>query len=722
MHSMLSLFSSNQIKPHTLDFTSSLPSGFTHTRNDGTIASYRDSSGNAQLAASNTAIFDHDSSGNNLGLQCFETRQNKCTNNNVSPTVTTNATASGGTFTADVDDTSALTTAKLHTLGVKVFQLDNSGGGSTVNVTFGGTTGNTNPHSFQIWARMVSGTFGSIQLSGATPGTVSFNSTSYTLVQSENITPSSTTVQMKINAAAGAVIRFTLNQLEEGKFCTPIIKIAGAAQTRANQFTQYANFNTQPWWNPSQGTIIVECRPILGTGQANAAGLLVAGSTGSSPTDAFYLQTNASSHSPDAYGKGNSNTYHISTLSYPLTGRKNSLGIVYSNGITVDGFAGPMATKNTPTAMSTAASSIVNLTIGSFAANTWQFNGWISKVWFFKKALTYRNAARYALGTKTGNSEKGIICAGQSNMEGYFSAASVLTNGGERTGVAQLNTTWGTSTRNWLINASTAGTNIAAWSDGSTAITKWKAIASAYCHAGGSIRGIIWDQGESNLGNTVSTFKTSYLAIFADMRAHLQSLGQGSVPVCIVPLGRLTDDSSSTRNTNCSYLRQAQQELASENSSYICIAPEKSLHPLVDNTHLTDAGYQLSSVLTLRKLLKFTGESISGGVDGPTITNVSRSGATLTVTITHDSGGTDFTPTSGIGGFQFYDNGTSIAISSAVRTNATTITITLASTPSGATKELWYAWGSIYNDNGSTLVRDNSSYAVPLRAKKISVS
>jgi hypothetical protein len=137
---------------------------------------------------------------------------------------------------------------------------------------------------------------------------------------------------------------------------------------------------------------------------------------------------------------------------------------------------------------------------------------------------------------------------------------------------------------------------------------------------------------------------------------------------------------------------------------------------LAGQVHLSRVGYAGNAPLVARIALKATGESVAGGVDGPQITNVSRLVAAVTVTITHD-GGTDFTPTSSIGGFRFYDGTTSteIAISAAVRTNATTITLTLGSTPVSANQKLRYVYDQLYNTDYSTLVIDNSANLLPLR-------
>ena len=721
MHDLFSFFSggSGSISPYTLNFTSVLPSGFTHTRSDK-VSTYRNSDGQMQLATSNAPLFDHDESGEALGLQCFESRVNYCTNHNATPSATTNISVTGDATVSVTTDSTATSSAKLaNVVSGNVFEASGGAAGGTVVIAGGiGATGAT---SASLYARVTAGTSASFGITpDAMAGTIS--GSAYQRFSAENLTATNASDTFVITLPASTTIRLILNQMERGTFASPAIKTAGATATRQKQFTQMADLDDAPWFSSSAGTIIAEVTPASATGQPNASGIVVAGSAGGFPTDAFYMQTNSTSHAPNAYAKGNNVANNVASLSSPLTNRKSSVGIIYRNGVDVRGFSGPVVTSNIATSMTNSATNINTLTVGSFAANTWQFNGWINRIHFFKKALSLKAAAPFAIGSNTGHSERGILFGGQSNAEGFFSAATATTNGGERAGVALLDTVWGTSTRNWLINGATGGTSYVSWQGSAPAITKWKMIAEAFVQGGGTISGIIWDQGESNVGNTASIFKTAYEGIFDDMVTYLAGLGQTGVKICIQPLGRYRLNSSSAHNTNCSYLRQAQQELASENSSTICLGPEKSHQPLVDNlVHLTDAGYASQADLTLRKLLDFNGETISGGVDGPTIGTPSRSGTTVTVPITHDTGGTDFTPTSAIGGFQFYDDGVEISITSAVRTNATTITLTLNSTPAG-TEELWYAWGSIYDDAGSTLVRDNSSYSMPLRAGKFSVT
>jgi hypothetical protein len=109
-------------------------------------------------------------------------------------------------------------------------------------------------------------------------------------------------------------------------------------------------------------------------------------------------------------------------------------------------------------------------------------------------------------------------------------------------------------------------------------------------------------------------------------------------------------------------------------------------------------------------------------VDGPAISGVSRIGTAVTVTIAHD-GGTDFTPTSSIAGFHYYNGSDYTAsenvITGAARTSATTITLTLTSSSAGT---LYYGRGSLSTDTIANLVKDNSTQALPLQFSKWTVT
>ena len=239
---------------------------------------------------------------------------------------------------------------------------------------------------------------------------------------------------------------------------------------------------------------------------------------------------------------------------------------------------------------------------------------------------------------------------------------------------------------------------------------------------GGGARAIYWDQGEGdisglNLGNvTTSELKSGLLTVFAKIRSIV-----GEVPVVICKLGRRTDTYSA--EDKWQEYREMQIELISE-TSWIYAAPEKFDLDMYDETgvsdgvHLADDQYAIAGKRGLRKMLSVSGETISS-VDGPSISSAVRSGTIVTVTLTH-ADGTDFTPTSGIEGFRFEDDGSEITISSAVRTNTTTITLTLASEPTG-TEVLYYGYGILDGVTPDNLVQDNSTNILPLSAIKITL-
>ncbi|HPF79008.1 MAG TPA: hypothetical protein PLF01_06910, partial [Alphaproteobacteria bacterium] len=125
----------------------------------------------------------------------------------------------------------------------------------------------------------------------------------------------------------------------------------------------------------------------------------------------------------------------------------------------------------------------------------------------------------------------------------------------------------------------------------------------------------------------------------------------------------------------------------------------------------TDAGYLIAAQRHCLSLLD------ENGAIGPKITTAARSGTIITVTIAHDAGD-DFTPTSNIEGFKFFDDNVEIAISSAVRSNSTAITLTLASAPSG-TETLYYGYDDMAGINTANIIRDNAAVPMPLRTAKI---
>lgn len=175
-------------------------------------------------------------------------RTNKCTNYNavipalVTMTATaatfnsgvTNATASGGdagTLWGVVDDSAAIAAAGLSAAVTngRVFKIDNSAGSAAAYITFGGTTGNTNTHTFSAYMRGSGGIrYGDNGGFGAT-ATVTAD---YVRYSHADATVGSGAA-FAIEAGAGEVVYCILNQMEDASFVSSPIPIAGASATRA---------------------------------------------------------------------------------------------------------------------------------------------------------------------------------------------------------------------------------------------------------------------------------------------------------------------------------------------------------------------------------------------------------------------------------------------------------------------------------------------------------
>lgn len=202
----------------------------TLTRNS--TATYWDASSELQTAAIDTARTDYDPSDDSLrGLLAEESRTNKCSNYNASPTDTTGLNLAGdpaATLTI-VDDSTELTNAGLGGIGNgNAIKLDNSAASSNSRVDIDGSTGNTNPHSVSVFWRGSGNA--RAEVLGTNLGFVSLPS-GYERRLNENTTPVADR-KMTIIVEAGSVVYFVLNQMEEAVTASSPIVVAGSSVTR----------------------------------------------------------------------------------------------------------------------------------------------------------------------------------------------------------------------------------------------------------------------------------------------------------------------------------------------------------------------------------------------------------------------------------------------------------------------------------------------------------
>lgn len=713
------------------DMTSltSLPAEFTYTRSD-TVATYRDSSGNLKLGTTNGIRIDYSITGTQLGILMEDSIQNKCTNFNAIPDAGITNMTKGGDAAATltrVADTTALTTRKLQNVCTgNVWALDNTTGVADAWVDIGGTTGSVAAHTISCEARLVSGASGKILLNSGV-GAVTFSNSAYDRIISKNLTPSATTDQMRVLATAGSKVYFVLNQLEALAYESSYIVTSGAAATRQADKLKDSSIRTRAYYKDAQSAVIVECdmRDInVGThsfmyvsdnndgtsGNINSVGNRKAG--GRAKTDGQYV----------LYGPTPTLPFTGDQLSVDKTGdgalSKHIFAVSWKQGGSVDLVRSPAVFKRGSLGSFTTPPN--RLYVGGQVFTSALF-GHIRKITVINKYLTPAKLAPY-MHNSTFNY---VLCKGQSNGDGAFSNQSGSTNGGEQAGVAKLDTYWNTD-RNYLANGTTSGTSILYYGGTSTASNWWynkdtgaigvplqyclEVLTATVASGKGTALAIYDASGESDAGRcSKAEYKAAQLAIYNMFFSIIGS----TVPVFLKPLGRETSANAAGYQT----IREAQRELANENPSFIYILPESFTLAQADSIHMNDAAQATYMAWTADKIAKIKGKTVTGGVDGGNITGVTRSGASMTVTITHDTGATDFTPTSGIAGFHFFDGASEIAVTAAVRASATTITLTLASVPANATQTLYYGYRSLAPEAATytNMVVDNGTRNLPLR-------
>lgn len=709
----------------TFSLLSALPTGFNYTRSDS-VAMYRDNTGEWQKAATNGALFDHDYSGTPLGLLFEGSRTNKCENTNWDMSSTTGLTKGG--------NASATLTVGTHPVhGFATYVLDNTQGGSgTATATMDGQFGNTNKHSVRLEYYMETGVGGQIWLSDSgggfsTNGTAA-NATDDSLII-EDVTPTAATRVLRLNAALNCKVHFWLNQIEEAEFSTNPIAVDGATATRQLARIEVLDLDNVPAFNVGQGTILVD---MTFRGRPGAAQVIAAFSDNGG-SDVLGVRC----HTDDFirnYVFGGWVSVAAESANRPIVDRDTIAGVSWNSGagsvLTIGEAAyyrevtGQTAFPEVP---------IVQLDIGD------DYNGG-SPVFGHIRSLTVMNKSRTVdqLGSYIFNSGgKAQVAAGQSLIDNYRRSQGTQQNDGEEgyyTTVNSIRTSgtnyfiqgaWGGSA---LMQVNEAGGNgfwVATGTSDGPLLTRLKRMLTSAMEGGTTVDCLIWDQGGTDAGNlgagsvTEAQYKTALEYVFSEVRSHV---GNATLPIVIIPIGRRAASSASDGYQN---VFNVQFDVVAADAN-VHMAPGKHDLQLQDETgatdtsHLADASYLvMGRDRVSRKVMKVLGETVSGGVDGPSVSAVSRSGTTVTITVAHDTG-TDFTPASGdVEGFEFFDDGVKINwTSKPSRASATTLTGTLASTPTGV-ETLIYGHGSMddVSDYADMLV-DNATIALPLQRTK----
>lgn len=682
-------------------------------------------------AAANTARFDQ------YGLLCERQKTNKVTHKNFAPAATTGITVISGDAVVSVesDPTGTLSAATIdgHTFSA----LQN---GSIYKITcttasviqLSEQAGNTNPHSWRACiASGTSGYKGTFRLSdggGQQTITLAAANTWYEY-KAENITPNNSIRYVQFNLAAGATIYVIGTQFEEDiRLSTPIIiGTAGSTATRPYDEVYFDNIDEADWFDQDNGAILWFGR-IYGLENNIEQGMFGA-NEGNGANNQIALRTLTGDHFSEGNFKVSGTDQTTEKVGKYLDDDVYCAGSFYKDGeelrvihghgltnVKVDGY-----TKQTAT--------LDKLRLGRYQ----QYYGYadcsIEKVIVLAGAgITFKDV---------GNSFErgaGLLYAKQSNVayETKYQVTSSYTNGGEVAALAALNEVYNTG-RNFITNCAVGGSRYYNLSKGDDnywfeddrsdgpLMTKLKEDAAAV-GAGNLIAAKI-NGFESDTDLDATEMQTA----LQDMIDGIHSVAPGLLCILESP-GRRRDSASA--DAHYERWNDVHAAILAANPGTTILSPNTKVLPMYDETgatdyqHISDAGMAIKGAWGARLAADADGQSVSGPVDGPSISGTSRSGTTVTVTLSHPSGITDFTPTSGIEGFRFFhgSNGdmtdTEISISAAVRTDATTITLTLASVPTGSIETLYYCYDTGYSIDPAKLVIGNDANTMPLQIYK----
>lgn len=687
------------------DLTQSLSPEISFSRNSA--ATHLNSAGKLVAVAADEPRFDHTADGTPLGLFIEPAATNRCQNNNTNPIDTTGFTTNSLGTLSVVDDTTELAAAGLDNICTsgKVFKAEATSA-STYVVYVPGTAGTTNPCSYSLYARGIGSGSRTGRLSlGGTLHPIAPADDGYTQYKFENEIPDSTGRKITISVDGNETLYFILFQLEESTYCTSLIPVDGSSVTRPADRPTINNIDQKEWFDINKGYMI--CRysqQRLLSSDAYAAVL----NDGSS-SNTIGLRLDSTNHNLRAYVRANgSSQFTSANADYQIAQTLNAAAIrwntneseIISGGQTVDSII-----SNLPTGIN-------KLDIGSR-------NGGISPMHGHVQFLEIgnRNITTKQLGSRLQKSQDIVLVgAGQSLIRGHFNSQESNSEAGKqkhREAIGQIEQDKSIifidgSTSSSAACKTSNTTNF--WWDNATS-SAGPALDTFYQvseNIGVIPTMVLWAQGEEDshdigINTTKSEYKQALEAIFNNIRQ-----SYGDIKIYIQLIGRRT---SFTNTGGVQAIRDIQKELIDENIWCYTAAEIYDLE-LHDSVHLTDAAYMTAATRNSLAILNQVGAT------GPVITSALRAGTTITVTLVHDNGDA-FTPTSNIEGFKFFDDNAEITITNAIQTNNTTITLTLASTPTGSVETLYYGYDDIVGITTANIVIDNAAIPIPLRTTKI---
>lgn len=654
--------------------------------------------------------FAHDENGTALGLKIEPPATNLCVGNNTNPINTNGFTTSGtGTLTV-VNDSEELSRAKLDKICTsgQVFKAQaTSGSVFTVSIPGAASTGSKKSISLYARGEGIANQTANISLGGAALA-IAPAGEAYKRYCHENLTPASNAQTFTIAVEGNETLYFILYQMDNSDQCSSVIPVDGAPVTRPADRAEMFNIHQKEWFDNDQGFLV--CRYRFETLVNADSYVAVINSGGAANT--IGIRIAQSNKSLQGYIRGsNINQFITANNDIQIEGVLHAAGTRWSSS-SAELISGGLRTSVTPSGMPV---NLNKLELGARNRGIAPMNGYIESIYIGKENITSEELG--ALIQKP--QDFAVIAGGQSLARGHFISQQSFSDGG-KTAMRRTINQARTSSATIFMNGATGGSAASKTSDPASywwdlaTNSRGPAFDTFYTRAEDSrarITHVLWAQGEEDsfqigTNTTATEYKQALEAIFADMRQTLEAPA-----IYIQRIGRRA---SFSNTGGIQIVRDIQAQLIAENDWCFDAAEIYDL-TLHDNVHIDDAGYVTAGKRNALALINAPGKQ------GPIISEAVRDGTTLTVSIEHDSGN-DFIPTTDIEGFRFFDGTNEINILSITKINANTLNLTLSSLPNNANKTLYYAYDAMMGVAIGNILRDNSTYAMPLRSTQLSVN
>ena len=233
----------------------------------------------------------------------------------------------------------------------------------------------------------------------------------------------------------------------------------------------------------------------------------------------------------------------------------------------------------------------------------------------------------------------------------------------------------------------------------------------AKARAAGGVELIVMHQGETDATNMTS--QAAYQADLKSLLGYYREDLYPAIPLFICQLGRSTSSISEKNRTDATLQPIRSAQLLSDDGANIYLAAT-AIDVDIDGTdHYAKASHDTLGPRIANAIKYHYG--VATYYRGPAIVSAAYTDegkASIDVRLSH-RGGADFTPTSGINGFQVLDDGVAVTLGAVVRKDASTITIALPSAIVG-TATVRYLYGKLPTNSLTGAIHDDTPLHLPL--------